>query len=191
MAKEAKISSKKKDDDDGIPEPSDAKKSSSGKADNIAPISREVFLHWIARHVDIENQQDELKKKRNLMRREMKNAGIDCGEFDTVRAMMNMDDETIALMYQQQIRYAQFLNMPIGSQLNFVDNPPQPEMSEQELEAKAANDGYLAGMTLSHQLDENPHPEGPQAQAWSKGWYKGQEVLAKQLKAHKAEIKTA
>lgn len=188
MAKAAKIPADKSEDR-GIPEPTNT--TEPGKGDNIVPVKRETFLHWVARHVDHEAQVKKLADKKNLMRREMKNAGIDCGEFDAVRKMMSMDDETISLMMQQQIRYAQFLNLPIGTQLQFVDDAQPPAETDEELETKAANDGWLAGMTLSHQLDECPHPEGPQAQAWQKGWYKGQEVLAKQLKSHNAEITIA
>lgn len=150
------------------------------------PTQAEV-LQYVARHNAIENSQAELRKKKNLMRREMKNSGIDCQTFDAVRKLISLGDEVIEDQMRQTVQYMRYMNLPIGSQMGFFDDQP-PDTSAPDVVEKAHADGLAAGMMASN-FDDNPHElNTPAGQEWQKGYNEGQAVLKKELVAKSASL---
>ena len=148
--------------------------------------TQEEFLQYVARHVVLEGEIDKLKKKKNLMRREMKNAGIDCQTFDAIRKLHGLGDEAIEDQMRQTVRYLRFMNLPIGAQVGFFDE--QPAEQSEELNEKAFKEGRVAGM-MGANMDDNHHELNTDAgQEWQKGYNEGQTVLKQQLLDHNASL---
>lgn len=148
--------------------------------------TQEEFLQYVARHVVLENEINKLKKKKTLMRREMKNAGIDCQTFDAVRKLHAIGDEAIEDQMRQLTRYMQYMNLPIGTQMGFFDEQPQEQTTD--VVAKALKEGKVAGM-MGGNMDDNPHELNTDAgQEWQKGYNEGQAVLKQQLLDHNASL---
>jgi hypothetical protein len=154
-------------------------------------LNQPEFLHYMARDAAIKKQQDELRKARNLMRRSMKNAGIDLGLFDRVVKEMDLAPEVLADNQRKLGQYRYFAGLAPneqGDMLEAVDRADK--LSDEERYAEIKNQGYIAAMTgRGATSDENPHNAGTQeAEHWHDGWHNGQKELAAQLKKHGVSI---
>ena len=145
------------------------------------------YLQYIARHKFIEDQMASLRKKKNLMRREMKNAGIDCQTFDAIRRLHALGDDAVEDNMRNQVRYLRFMNMPVGSQMTFLDEE-RPDTISPDIVQKAFTDGLTSGM-MGGNFDDNPHELNTDAgQEWQKGYNEGQAVLKQELLDHNASL---
>jgi len=145
------------------------------------------YLQYVARHNVIEDQIRSLQKKKNLMRREMKNAGFNCKEFDDNRKLALLGDDAIEDKFRDMFRYAEFRNLPIAHKCGFYDGDraaaPDPDIAK-----RAFTEGLTSGM-MGGNFDDNPHELNTDAgQEWQKGYNEGQAVLKQELLDHNASL---
>ncbi len=154
-------------------------------------MSQPEFLSYIARHIAIEEKQEELRKAKNLMRRGMKNVGIDCGLFDQARKEMDISPEVLAENQTKISMYRHLAGLAPNEQGDFI--------AAQEAAAKETGEERMASIKLrafvdatsmrGKTSDENPYDGGTQeAEHWQDGWMEGQKALAKQLKADGVQL---
>jgi ribosome modulation factor len=154
-------------------------------------LQRPEFLSFMARHAAIEKEQEKLRKAKNLMRREMKNQGIDCGLFDKVRKEMDLPPEVLAEQQQKLGQYRYFAGLAPNEQGDFLEaQEVAAKMSDEDRFASIRQDGYIASMTgRGATSDDNPYEPGTQEhEHWRDGWHDGQKELAAQLKKAGASI---
>lgn len=145
--------------------------------------SQDLFLNFVGRQRDLDNQIKGLKKKKNLLRREMKNSGIQLAEMDLVLKMTEVENDEINLASAKAIkRYSEFMGLPIGTQMDFLDNIAEPDLKNtEELEKRAYASGRRSG-GLGENQDENPYDEGSaQGQKWLEGYQFAQEKIAREM----------
>lgn len=148
------------------------------------------FLQFVARDLDLKAQIKAIKEKQKKLRREMKDAGITLKIFDAMLALDQQEDEgAFEEEMAERLRYAQFLQLPMGTQTNFLEmlnvkTDPSPDVLK-----KARADGKHAGMRGKN--PESPHElNTPEGQEWMAGWHEGQDVLKQELLARNAQITT-
>lgn len=111
-----------------------------------------------------------------VLRGKAKADGIVLADIDFMARCATLEDpEIVPNELKRMMEIAEWMALPVQYQPDlFVDRAPAEERAE------AA--GVLAGMT-GKTLEHDFNPGSPQAQAYEKGWKRGQKELAKGIKA--------
>lgn len=153
-------------------------------AEKLAPnVTPETFLEFyrqagIAKR-DLERAQGEY---RAVLKR-AKKAGIDTKALIAVRAIATSDDPAAEEAHLNTLlRYARYLDLPLGTQLGlFDDAAPSAAARTEQAEWDAEDYGYRAGRGGQNR-DDNPHAAGTAAHVrWDEGWHKGQASIAQDM----------
>jgi hypothetical protein len=118
--------------------------------------------------------------------------GIDLDALRLLEKLADLDTDEAELQLRHLRQYAAWIELPIGSQLNFFGeattaNPKAAEFREWS----AGGVGFDAGKA-GHTRDTNPHKAGSAEhvawdKSWSNGnkaWLKGQKQIAGEMKAN-------
>lgn len=154
-------------------------------------LSQPQFLMYMARHTALEEKADEIRKAKNLMRRDMKNNGIDCGLFDHVRKEMDLSPDVLAENQTKISLYRHLAGLAPDEQGDFISALEQSKQeTDEEKAGRIKQQGFIESMSgRGKTSDECPYEAGTQeAEHWQDGWMEGQKSLAKQLKEHKVEL---
>lgn len=114
-------------------------------------------------------------------RRDAMDAGIRLGDLDLVARIAKMEDTKPAEWVAGIIQYFRFERT--------YDSDGQADLFDQKeidaaVVAKAATEGYEAGL-MGRNADSCPHDHSTAAyQAWSKGWNRGQDVIKERFLQH-------
>jgi hypothetical protein len=120
--------------------------------------------------------------------------GIDLDALKLLEKFADLDTDEAELQLQHLRQYAAWIELPIGSQLNFFADAKAPTANPQAEEFRewsAGGVGFDAGKA-GHTRDTNPHRAGSAEyvawdKSWSNGnkaWLKGQKQIAGQMKAN-------
>lgn len=105
------------------------------------------------------------------------NAGIVRKDLELVRKFADQDPETVLATIARIKQYAQWLDVPIGSQLSLFDVPTSSILSNAEIGERAYRSGYLLGITGKNP-DEDAYPMNHEHRTQHhEGWSAGQKVL--------------
>lgn len=133
-----------------------------------------VFLGQIQQQEAIVALQ---KKKLNKIWKLAINAGIVRKDLELVRKFADQDADTVLSTLQRIKQYAQWLDVPIGSQLGLFEIPSSSILSSDELGERAYRAGYVAGLTGKNP-DADAYPAGNEHhQRHLEGWHAGQKIL--------------
>lgn len=164
----AKTGSRRKVHQDQTPK--ESKPGSNGvDADTVL-----VFLGKIAS----EEAKVALAKKRlNKVWKLAINSGIVRKDLELVRKFADQDADTVLGTLQRIKQYAQWLDVPIGSQLSLFEIPSSSILSSDELGERAHRAGYVAGV-MGKDPDKDAYPaDNEHHQRHMEGWHSGQAVL--------------
>lgn len=143
-------------------------------------VDQTTFLYFLGRQKEIEEELSALKAKKKKLRRQARDEGIVLADMDAMLRLEALGDDAVEEHFRNQIQYARYMRLPVGTQLGFFDEEV-PEAKETTPE-KSKQDGRAAGLRGSD-LSDNPHEMNTKAgQGWAEGWHDGQKELAEQLK---------
>jgi hypothetical protein len=105
------------------------------------------------------------------------NAGIVRKDLELVRKFADQDPDAVLATIGRIRQYAQWLEVPLGSQLSLLDIPTSSILSSAELGERAFRAGYVLGITGLNP-DEEAYPMGHERRTrHHDGWSAGQKVL--------------
>lgn len=145
-------------------------------------VSQDVFLHYVGRQERLEEEIKAKRKEKSKLRREMRNNGIRLTDMDLALKMRNIEDDDVILESMRTVqRYAKYLDLPIGTQLSFLDEVPATPTDSDALDKAAYDRGRRAG-ALGEWQDDNPYQvNSSQGQQWLKGHGDAQAALVKEM----------
>ena len=105
------------------------------------------------------------------------NAGIVRKDLELVRKFADQDPDAVLATIGRIRQYAQWLDVPVGSQLSLVDIPTSSILSSDELGERAFRAGYVLGITGLNP-DDDAYPMAHEHRTrHHDGWSAGQKVL--------------
>lgn len=104
------------------------------------------------------------------------NAGIVRKDLELVLKFADMDPDTVLSTISRIKSYAQWLEVPIGSQLSLFEIPNSTILSQDELAQRAYRAGYVLGVQGKNPDDEAYPPLTDLGQKHLEGWHAGQKV---------------
>lgn len=177
MAKQAEQSQETIHQSNGI---SDAEWQGAAPPSNDAPGSGEVLM-YMDQHGAIEDEQEKIRTKKNLLRRHMKNRGVPLKEFDQVRRELKAKDPDAIVKSQSELdKMRVWAGLPSGSQTDLFVSATQDEKTRAMV---SEAQGYVAGASGTGLIDKPPFELNTiEGQEWTKGWHRGQAELMAQIK---------
>lgn len=151
------------------------------ETNGIAP---EDFLAHYRRIRDTKRAKEEAGAAHNAAKQQAKAAGIDLNALKIVEHLASLDDADAELRMRETLRYANWMGLEVGTQVDMFDAPAADltgKVASEHKEWKAEQDGYEAGKK-GEPIDNNPFPGGsPFYSRWRSGWNDGQAFLASKL----------
>lgn len=161
--------------------------------DDAAPrndVCEGEILVFVAKHQEIAGKAAEIRKKKSLLRRHMKNRGVLLKQFDV--AMKEMDDADPEATLDQQAalnKYRRWLGVPTNETPDLFVSQAQDEATRAKL---AEHQGFIAGHAPKpgQSRDEACPYElnSIEGLEWIKGWHRGQSKLAEGLRELPGEL---
>jgi hypothetical protein len=159
----------------------------SALSHNVRP---EVFLKHYRTIRDIKSERKRLGSQEQIAKKNAKSDGVDLDALRLLDNLAKIDTDEAQMRLRHLFAYAQWAEVPFGTQLDIfgpAHNPP-PAEQEKQAEWNAQQEGLKAGET-GEPGDNNPHPPGASvhaawAEAWKRGhdtWLKAQTKLAGEL----------
>jgi ribosome modulation factor len=140
-------------------------------------VDADTVLVFLAKIQQEEAKVAGAKKRLNKAWKLALNAGIVRKDLELVRKFADQDPETVLSTLARIKQYAQWLDVPIGSQLSLFDVPTSSILSNAELGERAYRSGYLLGITGKNP-DEDAYPMNHEHRTQHhEGWSAGQKVL--------------
>ncbi len=138
------------------------------------------ILTFVAMHQVIADEQGKIRKRKNLLRRHMKNRGVELKIFDAVvRELEAQDPEQVLEDQSTKNKYRVFMGVPTGETLDMFVRQEQDDATRGKI---ARQQGFVAGHG-GKSLDDGPYEINTiEGQEFSLGWHQGQGELAKGIK---------
>ena len=157
--------------------------------DNAAPrndVSEGEILVFVAKHQEIGEKAAEIRKKKSLLRRHMKNRGVMLKQFDVAMKEMEAQDPEATLDQQAALnKYRRWLGVPTNETPDLFVSQAQDEATRARI---AEHQGYIAGHT-GKSRDDGPYElNSIEGVEYIKGWHRGQAKLAEGLKELPQEV---
>ena len=105
------------------------------------------------------------------------NAGIVRKDLELVRKFADQDPDSVLATIGRIRQYAQWLDVPVGSQLSLLDIPASSILSSDELGERAFRAGYVLGITGLNPDDDAYPMAHEHRSSHQDGWSAGQKVL--------------
>lgn len=126
-----------------------------------------------------ERKKDEAVNALRSARKAAKADGISLKTFDAVRHLAKLDEHEVTDDFNDMIRYARILQVPVYSQLELF---AAPTAAEDQVIIKAGMNGLRAGRTGADAATNPYDPGSPAGQMWLEQWHKGQAELLSAIK---------
>jgi len=139
-------------------------------------VDAETVLVYLGKIQQEEAKVAAAKKRLNKAWKLAINAGIVRKDLELVRKFSDMDADTVLGTLQRIKQYAQWLEVPIGSQMSLFEIPSSGILSSDELGERAYRAGYVAGVTGKNVDDQAYPPDNEFHQRHMEGWHAGQKV---------------
>ncbi len=153
-------------------------------------ISPNDFVGIIAELLKAETEKDARVGKLRSIRGRLEKQGCDMPAVDLVLKLRKLEPEVAETRLRNALRYARWLNMPVGQQGQlFSDDAGAPsiEAQRQLTEAQAYDEGFKAGMAGRTGTDSRFEAGTVLHQRWRDGWDDGQAQLAENLGVDRPE----
>ncbi len=160
----------------------------TGAKSNLTP---EVFIDFVsklntlsAEHQEKAEEAKTAKSAISAWRKHGKKVlGVDLCALSMFQELRNADSEDASLRIKTLARYAAYMRMPWGTQMEMFgkldEAPPTQEHMEMADRANAEEQGRLRG-AAGDSADDNPHPGGSAAHVgWHAGWKNGYAFYSK------------
>lgn len=98
-------------------------------------VTQEVFLKAAAQMAQLNQERQELNARINAERKQMKANGIELGAMDAMLKMAEWDRGEIREAFDLRRRYAEWLNLPIGTQTDLFKGMEDDEIQAREWHA--------------------------------------------------------
>lgn len=98
-------------------------------------VTQEVFLKAAAQMAQLNQERQELNARVNAARKQMKANGIELGAMDAMLKMAEWDRGEIRESFDVRRRYAEWLNLPIGTQIDLFKGMDDEEIQAREWHA--------------------------------------------------------
>jgi hypothetical protein len=143
---------------------------------------RSEFLFLVGQLDKADDDLKEQQKIRKKIRQHATNRGLNLEMTDRARKERDKNDGTTIQNLKEFRRYCEYLQIPIGQQINFFDGPASAE-TQADLGDKAYADGFERGIAGKNPDDQRWLPNSPEGQRHFEGWTAGQaELQAKFMK---------
>lgn len=147
---------------------------------NVPP---EVFLRHYREIRDTKQAHSDTGMAVARAKKAAKAAGVDLDALKLLEKLEDLDTDEAEMQLRHLQIYAKWIELPVGSQLNFFGDPEAPQVKQQtaaeQREWNAGEAGNQAGRN-GHERGTNPHKAGsPEQVAWDKAWAKGNKVWLK------------
>lgn len=136
------------------------------------------FRAFVRLHAEAEERCKIANEARKKLRKEMKAAGLNLGDFDAINRMTDWSRDEVAETFDRRAQYARFMNLPVGSQGSLFDDEkeaPKPVSEETQNDVAFAK-GYQAGIRGAER--KPPEEFAKWDQDWLKGYSAGQDSIA-------------
>jgi len=159
------------------------------RSHNVPP---DVFLKFYREIRGLKDEQAEAAAAVARAKKAAKAAGIDMDAFKWLEKLANLDDDEAEMQIKHLQTYAQWLKLPIGSQLDMFGKP-EPEQVDaaaaaEQAEWEAGTAGHKAG-AAGHQREDNPYDAGSvEFVAWDTAWMAGYAGWMKVQKSLAADL---
>lgn len=143
-------------------------------------LDRDQFLFLRGQLMLVDAEMDTVKKKRKTLRQHLENNGVALEELDDANRFADMESDTVLAKLQRQVQYAQWMGLPLGHQVSFLDMPPSA-VAAKSLTDTAYDDGYRLGLLGKNVDDQKWLPMSSEGMRHQEGWTDGQAVLQKKF----------
>lgn len=134
---------------------------------------RALLIHGIKKIEELQVQMESIKSDIRNERKKLKADGFDRFEVDYALRLRKVDETEEMDRRRREARVAQWLNHPIGTQLDlFADEPDRTPSVD-----KAYEDGKISGME-GVTCSPPSHLGQEQRSRWIEGWHDGQSLIA-------------
>jgi ribosome modulation factor len=140
-------------------------------------VDAETFLVWLGK---IEQEKALVEKARKRYGKIWKlalNAGICRKDLEMVMRFADQDPDAVLRTLSNIKQYAQWMDVPIGTQLSIFEIPSSSILSNAELGERAYRAGYVAGITGKNPDTEAYPADNEHHQRHMEGWHAGQKIL--------------
>lgn len=145
-------------------------------------ITQDDILFYRGQFAKADAELAVVKKRRKLVRQRAKLAGIEVEVLDEVLKLENEDDATTLARMQTFARYAQFVSLPIGTQVSFFGDERAMAKHETDLD-KAWRQGHEDGI-MGKDRDQQAYPPMTElGMRYEEGYADGQGELFARLKS--------
>lgn len=142
-------------------------------------LTRDTFEECFRKIRTAKREADEARGRYQAARKAAKDAGVDMPALALMEQLAKLDEEEVNQRLGVVFRYAGWLELNIGTQLDMFGAEPRTQKAEVEQREWAAEEAGKAGPNRN---DENPYPPGsPLHVKWDAGWLKGQAIIADQM----------
>jgi hypothetical protein len=142
------------------------------RSHNVPP---ETFLRHYREIRDAKSAHADTGMALARAKKSAKGDGIDLDALKLLEKFADLDKDEAELQLTHLRLYAEWIELPIGTQLDAFGQHTRP--SEAETQKQRDHDAQLAGEgagRAGHQRQDNKHPPGSSLHvAWDKGWLKG------------------
>jgi hypothetical protein len=147
-------------------------------------ISPNDFVSIFAEMLKAETEKDSRVGKLRSIRGRLEKAGCDMPAVDLCIKLRKLEPEVAETRLRNALRYARWLNMPIGAQPGlFSDDAGVPSIDAQRglTEAQAYQEGHAAGLVGRSRTDTRFDIGTPMHARFVDGWNDGQATLGEML----------
>ncbi len=146
-------------------------------------LTRDTFAECFRKIRTAKREADEARGRYQAARKAAKDAGVDMPALALMEQLAKLDEDEVNQRLSAVFRYAGWLELKVGTQLDMFGAEPRTQKAEVEHREWAAEEaGIEAGKAGADRNDENPYPPGsPLHVKWDAGWLKGQAIIAAQM----------
>lgn len=140
-------------------------------------VDAETFLVWLGKIEQEKAIAEKAKKRYGKIWKLALNAGICRKDLEMVMRFADQDPDAVLRTLANIKQYAQWMDVPIGTQLSIFEIPTSSILSSAELGERAYRAGYVAGITGKNADTEAYPSDNEHHQRHMEGWHAGQKIL--------------
>ncbi len=137
-------------------------------------VTESTVLQYVAKLKAAIAKKDIAVNAIRSIRKQAKGDGIELKTVDSMLHLSTLDEHELTAMFNSQVAYAKYMEIPVFSQLTMFDTP---DIDEESVAERAFSKGLKSGK-LGENATENPYDAASAAgQRWLKGYGEGQAKL--------------
>lgn len=149
--------------------------------------SKEDFLFFKGLFENIAGDLRDVKGRRKQARARAESVGLNVDMLDRVIKDQDNGGEVTLDELREYKRYAEWLDMPVGTQLSFLDSPKRRKQKEDDRE-KAARVGYSHGLAGAARDEQAYPPLTEIGMAYADAYDRGQDELKERFVAYNNQV---